>query len=168
MGMRFKVLISIILIVSLVLLGCATNKENYEYKLKKGCLEATIIGIKLDIGRLEGYLKLPDLENREQVLEALSKLKEDLKKYESMKVEDYVLPEPIIIRGFISEPYVEDTIIYLEKQSKSGPFYHAVKVMDDRGSKIVPKEIYEFKIYPVYRRYYPFPDFYVFVESFKK
>ena len=86
--MRFKVLIAIILIVSLVLLGCATNKENYEYKLKKGCLEATIIGIKLDIGRLEGYLKLPDLENREQVVEALSKLKEDLTKYESMKVED--------------------------------------------------------------------------------
>lgn len=166
--MRYKLILALFLIAFILVLGCLPSSENYEKLLKESCIEATIIGIKLDIERLEGYLRLPDLQNRETVEQALKRLYEDLNKYQNMKVEDYTLPEPIKIVGYINEPYTVDSIIYLKEQSKSGPFYHAVKVLKDRGSEIKPKEIYEFTVYPVYRRFYPFEDWYVCVESFKK
>ncbi|PMP67895.1 MAG: hypothetical protein C0189_02345 [Caldisericum exile] len=168
MGVMEKIILTLILSVFVVALGCTKPKGNYTEKLKEGCVEATITGIKLDIGRLENYLVLPDLQNKAQVEAHLSKLYEDLKKYQNMRIEEYALPQPLHIRGYINEPYVVNTIIYLEKQSMSGPFYHAVKVMDDRGAEIKPKEIYEFTIYPLYRRYYPFEDWYVLIESFEK
>ncbi|BAL80365.1 hypothetical protein [Caldisericum exile] len=166
--MRWKIIIVFILLFAITSIGCVSKQENYTDKLKESCIEATITGIKLDIERLEGYLKLPDLKNRSEVEKALSKLYEDLRKYQNMNVKDYELPKPLKIRGYISEPYVVDSIIYLEKQSKSGPFYHAVKVMGDKENDIKPKEIYEFTIYPVYRRYYPFEAWYVLIESFEK
>lgn len=85
-----------------------------------------------------------------------------------MKTQDYVLLEPIKIKGYLGEKYVADSIIYLENQSKSGPFYHAVKILGDRGNEITANKIYTFTIYPVYRRYYPFEDWYVFVSDFEE
>lgn len=137
-------------------------------EIKRGCLEAITTGIKLDIQRLEDYLSLPDLQNRSEVERALTKLKEDLNKYQSMKTNEYILEEPIEIKGYLGEKYVINSIIYLVNQNKSGPFYHAVKVMDDKGEEIIPNEIYTFKVYPVYKRYYPFEAWYVFVSDFKK
>ncbi len=158
------VLIVLLIAMIFALAACKPSTD----EIKQGCIDAAITGIKLDIERLEGYLKLPELDNRNQVEEALSKLKIDLQTYQSMKTQNYVLPEPLKVNGYLGEKYVTDSIIYLENQSKSGPFYHAVEILGDKGNQIIPNQIYTFTIYPVYRRYYPFEDWYVFVSDFEK
>lgn len=163
--MRRNIILTILLVTIVLILGACKPSMD---EIKQGCIDAAIVGIKLDIERLEGYLELPELDNRDKVEEALSKLRIDLQAYQSMKTQDYVLPEPIKIKGYLGEKYVTDSIIYLENQSKSGPFYHAVKILGDRGNEITANKIYTFTIYPVYRRYYPFEAWYVFVSDFEK
>jgi len=162
---KFLSIFLLAVFIASIFFGCTWINET---EIKRECLEAITTGIKLDIQRLEGYLNLSDLQNRSEVESTLIKLKEDLNKYQSIKTNDYVLEESIEIKGYLGEKYVTNSIIYLENQSKSGPFYHAVKVMDDKGEEIVPNEIYTFKVYPVYKRYYPFEAWYVFVSDFEK
>lgn len=144
--------------------GCV---ENSKQEIAKECIEATITGIKIDIQRLEGYLNLDDLEKRNEIEETLQKLKEDLEYFQSISPSSYIPPEPIEVKGSIEEQYTTDTIISLIDQKKSGPFYHIVKVHKDKGKDIIPKNEYSFVIYKVYKRYYPFEAWYVFVKEFK-
>jgi len=160
-----KISIITLILITLFLSGC--SKNSLEMELKKSAIETTIIGIKLDIEKLESYLKLESLENRGAVEEALKKRYEDLEYYQKLDPKNYTLPKPITIRGLIFESYKPNTIIYLEHQSKSGPFYIAVKVFRDQGDKIIPNHIYTFTIYPLYRQYYPFESWYVLVKKFE-
>lgn len=163
-----KIFITLLIIFIAIPLMTTSCSRTDNTEVKQACIDAALSGIKLDIQRLKAYLLQQDLENRQEVESAYKKLEEDLKKYSNMKAEEYELPKPIKIKGYLGESYVPDSIIYLEQQNKSGPFYHAVKIMKNRGSEIVPKEVYTFTVYPVYKRYYPFESWYVFVSDFKK
>ncbi|BAL80788.1 hypothetical protein [Caldisericum exile] len=76
--MRRNIIPTILLVTIVVILGACKPSMN---AIKQGCIGAAIVGIRLDIERLEGYLELPELDNRDKVEEALSKLKIDLQAY---------------------------------------------------------------------------------------
>lgn len=73
--MRHNIILTILLVTIVLILGACKPSMD---EIKQGSIDAAIVGIKLDIERLEGYLELPELDNRDKVEEALSKLKIDL------------------------------------------------------------------------------------------
>ena len=137
--------------------------------LKENCIYAAMSGISTDILRIENWLKNPDNLSKDKIAELnakLSELKNTLKKYETMPVSSYNLPEKREITGWVNEE--GSTLLYSEGMSRSGPFYHIAGIYSGDISILKPKVKYKMVIYLVYPRIYPFPDYYVYVASVEK
>jgi len=146
------------------------NKTDIEY-LKKNCIAAAICGIDLEIVKHQKWIDmrkkgevddkdLPEIEGR------LNRLKADLEKYQKMKLDLYVIPEKREEIAWIStnEPLGDNSILYVENMSMSGPWYHLVGIRGNNYSVIQPDTKYLMNIYLVYPKYYwTMPSYYVYV-----
>lgn len=146
------------------------NKTDIEY-LKKDCIAAAICGIDLEIVKHQKWIdmrkkgevddkNLPEIEGR------LNRLKADLEKYQKMNLDLYVIPENREVKAWISanEPLGDNSILYVENMSMSGPWYHLVGITGNNYSVIQPDTKYLMNIYLVYPKYYwTMPSYYVYV-----
>ncbi|MCD6568852.1 hypothetical protein J7K70_01750 [bacterium] len=141
---------------------------------KKALVNAAIRGIELDIKRIQKWLEAPEEELTEGALRRkdlefrLSQLESELKKYKNMRLQDYKPPEKRDVVGWVNDACVENTLLHTENMSRSGPFYHIVGIKGGNWSDIKPKVKYKMSIYLVYPRFYPFPDHYIYISSYKQ
>ena len=142
--------------------------------LKEACINATIRGIELDIERCQEWLKLPEeeltegAEPREKIESRLNQLKAELEKYKNIQLQDYKLPEKREVIGWVNQPCKENTILQIEGMTRSGPFYHVVGVKGDNYGIIKPQIKYQITIYLVYPRYYPFSNYYIYINNWEQ
>ncbi len=153
------------------------------------CLEATIRAIDMEMAKYNMWLKNANGSNKEMYQKALKYLKDEKQKYEQMKPEDYKIgsafrripgvtigsyrgplppePKPVVLE----EAWVRGTlpgIIDYKGMSRSGPFYIVVGVKGGNLGAIKPGIHYRMKLQPIMPESYPFPSFYVCVESFEE
>lgn len=149
-------------------------KTDIEY-LKKDCIAATIRGIESEIVKHQKWIEMRkkgevnDIDLLE-IEDRLKRLKADLEKYQKMRIDLYELPEKIETKAWISanEPLGEDSILYIENMSKSGPWYHLVGIRGNNYNVIQPDTKYLMTIYLVYHRYYwTMPSYYVYIYEYK-
>jgi len=146
------------------------NKTYIEY-LKKDCIAAAICGIDLEIVNHQKWIDMHkkgevDGEDLPEIGGRLNRLKADLEKYQKMKLDHYVIPEKRVEIAWISanEPLGDNSILYVENMSMSGPWYHLVGIRGNNYSVIQPDTKYLMNIYLVYPRYYwTMPSYYVYV-----
>lgn len=150
------------------------NEITPEISLKIDLIQATIRAIEAEIRRFTS--RVPPEPEKARALEA------DLERFKKMKPEDYPLngakPDPFKEPGVIMPPVVEEVeiaslpelgkLLYLTKQSKSGPFFHVAGIAKDAMIELKPdaKPPFKAKIYLVFRREYfaMIKDYYVYVE----
>ena len=140
-----------------------------ENMLKENCIYAAMNGILADVNRIKVWLKNSDNLGKDKINELkanLSELNNMLEKYKTMPVSQYNLPEKREIIGWINEK--GSTLLYSERMSRSGPFYHIAGIYSGTLNELEPKVKYKMTIYLVHRRIYPFPDYYVYVASVEK
>ena len=164
--MRIKV--CILLVISCFVFKCETEDKNDDIlNLKKECINAAIIGIELDIERLELRLGNDD-EDSLEIKSQLIILVDDLQVYQNQisNPETYQLPENIeLSRAWIQTTCQINTLLEFDGQTKSGPFYHITGIKDSDFSSIIPDSLYHIFMYLVYPRYYPFQDVYVYIHK---
>ena len=153
------------------------------------CLNATIKAIKMEISKYNTWLQTANDSNKESYQNAIEYLQEELKKYESMKPEDYKVgsafhyipgitigsygrrhlpkPDPVELKEAWSRGNLPGIIDY-KGMSRSGPFYIVVGVKGGDFSAIKPGIHYRMKLVPIMPESYPFPSNYVCVESFEE
>lgn len=156
--------------------------ENID-ELKVKCIEAALQGISLDrqtfLNGIENYDQAHVSDGTisiEEMRSRLAKLEEDLNKYKNIKLDSYQLPEKMILVAWIAyDEARENTQIHFEHQMRSGPFYHFTGINGDNYNIIEtnsdlwePKNKYVMTIHLVYPRYYPFPNYYIYIDSLKK
>lgn len=131
---------------------------NETMKLKEACLAATITAIELEIKRHELVYEMQPKPTGAapltNFLQDLDVLKADLSKYKAMKAENYFLPQKVTVTGWVSEKAADDSILYVDGMSKSGPWYHLAGVLDGYYGIMEPEKKYEVTFYPVYPRSY--------------
>ncbi|MEF3244504.1 MAG: hypothetical protein K6343_00760 [Caldisericaceae bacterium] len=173
-----KVILVVIILIVIILLGLLINQlvkintaSSRITSLKKGCIQATIKAIELEIEKHQKWLEIPDEElspgavPKEEIKAHLKNLQADLEKYKNMKVEDYTLPQKLEVVADINE-LKEGDLLEIEGLSRSGPFYHVVGIVGDDYTA-VKKGKYILTLYLVYPRYYPFTSFYVYIADYK-
>lgn len=137
----------------------AGAQEPDDNRLKKACLSATVQAIDTEIERYQVWLKqTEDPKQKAEFEKEMACLTEDNKKYQSMALDKYELPKKLLLTG-----RYEGQILF-DGQSRSGPFYHVIT----SATKLKTGEKYAFEIYLVYRRSYPFPNYYVYVVKAEK
>jgi hypothetical protein len=126
--------------------------------VKQGCLKATITAIKMEIERCQRWIgqrtNNPDAEDLPALKEELGKLQDDLKKYQKMKVHDYELPSKTVIKAWVGETAKDGSILYVDRMTKSGPWYHLAGIVGDDYSVLPPDVRSTVTFYPVYKRSY--------------
>jgi len=172
-----KVLLVVIILIVIVLLGLLIERlvvhtaSSRIMSLKRGCIQATIKAIELEIERHQKWLEIPEEElspgatPKEEIEARLKNLQADLEKYKNMKVEDCTLPEKLEVVADVTK-LKEGDFLEIEGLSRSGPFYHVVGIVGDDYTA-VKKGKYNLTLYLVYPRYYPFPSFYVYIADYK-
>ena len=132
------------------------SKQNTDLNQKKVCLENTIKAITYEINSAKERKDSAYLDN----------LSKDLDYYKSISADTYS-PKIAHFIGKIPYPCEKDQIIMLENMSRSGPFYHVIGYY--RGcEEMKGDKKYNITACILYRRYYPFPDYYVYVLDYKE
>ena len=175
--------IAILLILIAMVSSLLFADDTVIMDLKKSCVAAAQRGIELDIQQTKENIKYlqehpignpPD--SLPKTLTWLEELEGELKKYKSINLSDYKLPEKREIVGWIKEPC--RTSISFEGKSRSGPFYDIAGIKgndfsvlkpDRSGYPDTPKIKYKMSIYLVYRRKNgPLGgSYYVYVDSYE-
>lgn len=174
--MRKKLLINSICflaISSFFLLYSEAQYENGDEILKGNCITAAIRGIKLEIDRNKGWLeyakKRQETERIEKINERLMHLERELSKYKNMPLENFILPKKIETIAWIKEECCENSILYIEQMSRSGPWYHITGIKGNNLSIIQPNTNYLITFYLVYPREYAWmPSYYVYIDEISK
>lgn len=156
---------------------------------KKLCLAATVTAIKLEIANFERWKQNREQSNSQNNLAELQKsldiLNADLKKYQDMNADDYILPgNEIITDDFFTDRFTpqkisstawvenkadKNSILYVNGMSKSGPWYHLAGIAGNDFSVLQPNKHYQLVFYTVYEHYYfNMPSAYVCVVEIKK
>lgn len=145
---------------------------NYE------CVNSKIKGIEIDIGRCENWLSnqgIPD-DKKESLKDSLAVLQKELEKANKLKIkiethkiksDSLIFTDSLWVRGTINSKFEPGIMITYDKMSRSGPFYHIAGI-NSLLSSPEPTRRYDFLIYVVQTRMYPFPDFYVYLKDFKE
>lgn len=136
--------------------------------LKNACLSATITAIHLEMDRYQRWMDFRkqqgDQKGIAQLQESLDALHEDLIKFETMDSQDFVLPEKYSEVAWAQGKARTDSILYVEKMSKSGPWYHLAGIWGDDYTLLQPNEKYKVNIYKVYpRNYWGMDSAYVYI-----
>ena len=165
--MRVKFIIITLLILPFILKCEKEDKNDNIIELKKSCINAAIIGIELDIERhliwLENYSK-----DTFEINARLIVLEENLTKYQNLlsHPDSYQLPEKYeLAEAWINTTCQENISLQFTGQTRSGPFYHISGIKDNDYEAIHPDKIYYVVLYPVYTRYYPFQDSYIYIHK---
>lgn len=161
---QFNKAIAVLLITgAIVLAGAGLNSCFAQDKLqdeivKQACLKATITAIKMEIGRCQRWIgqriNHPDAEDLPALKEELAKLQADLDKYQKMKASDYQLSTPTATKAWVGEPAKDGSILYTDRMTKSGPWYHLAGIVGDDYSVLRPDVRRTVTFYPVYKRSY--------------
>lgn len=144
------------------------------FELKQACIQAAIRGIELEIERYQGWIDLRkqgavEASNLPELEAELKALNEELETYQALRPEDYTLPEKIQTTCWVEDQAAENSILYVEGMSRSGPWYHLAGIVGNDFSVLKPHKRYTATIYPVYTRSYFFmPSAYVYVAELKK
>lgn len=193
-----KLFVSFFTVCFLIFFNCSSRSSSYILsptkdiilsptenmdELKGKCIDAAIRGILLDRQKFINWIKNYDQANvtegavsLEEMHNQLARLEEDLNKYKNINPDSYQLPEKKILVAWIAyDEAGENTQIHFEHQTRSGPFYHITGINGDNYNIITtnsdlgePKNKYVMTIYLVYPRYYPLPNYYVYIDSLKK
>lgn len=146
------------------------NKLNDSLQFKRACLSSTVKAIQLEIERYEVWIENAKLQkNSEKELEyqiTIDSLKKDLNTFQKMKDSDYVLPlkrsvfsypsnirftpQLITTTAWVEEAATDNTVLYVEGMSKSGPWFHLAGIVENDYSVLKPKVKYKITFYTVY------------------
>lgn len=143
--------------------------ENFQQSdLRKQCLSATITAINLEIDRYQRWIDFRKQQGEQKDLAelqaSLAALEVDLEKYLAMDAEAYVLPEKVDTVAWTGDTPGNDSVLYVEGMSKSGPWYHLVGVAGGEFATLQSNTRYHMSLYPVYpRSYWGMSSAYVFI-----
>jgi len=142
--------------------------------LNKGCLQATIDALNLEIARVQGWIDLRKQgtvqDNALPGFEAdLKALQADLQRYGAMAPADYQVPEPnMLVIWFEEDSPALNSIVYFDGLSRSGPWYHLAGVPGNDFTVLKPRTRYAATFYKVYpRSYFHMPSSYVYLAEWK-
>ena len=142
-------------------------KSNEE--LKKGCIQAALQGIKLEIQRNKGWLEHADKDRRNQIENRIKQLENDSVKYETINIDKYEIPAKLDKEVWFSGPCNENEILYFDGITKSGPWYHVTGIRGNDYQVIKPNARYLMSFYLVYpREYWSMESYYVYIDQFKE
>lgn len=163
------------------------NKQTDSLLLKKTCLSATVKAIQLEINRYQGWIDYAKQQNdsSKQVdyQITLDSLKKDLNKFQQMSADEYVLPQrqkahsslfnndsyPKLLtrKAWVEETAADNTVLFVEGMSKSGPWFHLTGIVGNNYSVLKPNKKYYITLCIVYpRNYWNMISDYVCVISF--
>lgn len=146
----------------------SSNTEGDE-QLKQVCIETAVCGIKQEIKRHQQWIEGKVGKEQEQFKQHLSELKGDLEKFQNLKLEDYEIPQKLEVTAWVNSPASENSILYFEGLTRSGPWYHICGIKGDDYSVLEPDTQYLITIYLVYPRYYWHMDsWYVYINEYKE
>jgi two-component SAPR family response regulator len=166
--------------------------ENHQNDVKNACLSATITAIQLETARVQQWVDLRKKQGSTNELatmqEMLRKLHVDMKKYQVMNVNDYLLPNktdtiddvdalfsntfvPLRIEtiAWVEDKPAENSILYVENMTKSGPWYHIAGIMEGDYTRLQPNIKYHVVFYTIYKRsYWNMSDSYICITEINK
>jgi hypothetical protein len=139
-------------------------------ELKKGCLTATVTAIQLEVSRYQRWIDLRKQQGDQKgvavLQESLRALQADLDKYTAMDAKEYVLPARVETVAWVEGKPGNDTIVYVEGMSKSGPWYHLAGIQGGDYAALQPGAKQQLNLYAVYGRSYGgMSSAYVFVDN---
>lgn len=171
--------ISMVLVICLTIFftaGCfaeAVDETAQQRELKRECLSATMTAIKLEMDRYQKWLDLRKQQGDTQAVakleQTLTLMRNDLEKYRNMAVDDYILPEKVFLTAGIGNEPGENSLLYIDMMSRSGPFYHVAGITGGDYGILQPETPYNmvfFKVYP--RNYWHMQSDYVYIASLEK
>lgn len=150
-----------------------TGKSPTGKSLKQACVEASICAIELEIKRHQNWI---DQREKEAIDDGeidlingrLDSLNIDLEKLKNTRLDDYEVPAKLQLKAWVREPVYQNSILYIEDMTRSGPWYHIVGIKGDEYSVIKPKNKYLMTIYLVCPRYYwGMPSYYVYIDDYE-
>jgi len=142
-------------------------KSNEE--LKKGCIQAALQGIKLEIQRNKGWLEHADKDRRNQIENRIKQLENDSVKYETINIDKYEIPAKLDNEVWFQGPCNENEILHFDGITKSGPWYHVTGIRGNDYQVIKPNARYLMSFYLVYpREYWSMESYYVYIDQFKE
>ncbi len=119
--------------------------------LKSACRAAAIKAVKLEMSRAQA-------KNIRETLAA------DLEKLQKLSDADYTLPEKVVETVWVQEKADDNTILYVNGMSRSGPWYHLSGIAGGDYARMKPGVKYTATYYKVYpRTYWHMPSSYVCV-----
>ena len=174
--MKNKYLAGVMILITVCLFhlgsGWAEGEASSEVNLKKACIKAAIRGIKLEIAQCQKWIdlreqkKVDDTDSLPGLKADLLLLQADLQKYQAMKLEDYKLPEKVKSNAWVEGNPVENSILYVDGMSRSGPWFHLTGITGDDYGILKPETKYQAPFYKVYpRNYFQLASCYVYVSS---
>ena len=122
---------------------------------KEACLAATIRAIELEMGRA-------------QAKPIRERLQRDLAEYRAKAAADYTLPEKIVETAWVETAAGDNTSLYVENMTKSGPWYHLAGIVGGDYGQLKPQTkatVAYYKVYP--RAYWHMASAYVCVAEVK-
>ena len=108
---------------------------------KEACLAATSRAIELEMGRA-------------QAKPIRERLQRDLAEYRAKAAADYTLPEKIVETAWVETAAGDNTSLYVENMTKSGPWYHLAGIVGGDYGQLKPQTKYTVSYYKVYPRAY--------------
>lgn len=115
--------------------------------LKKTCLQATITAIKMELSHYKGGI---NQKNNSEESSKVKALKDDLEEYQKMDVSDYTLPYKMVSTMWVESEAKNGSLLYVERMSKSGPWYPLAGIVGDDYSILQPGMKKEVVFYAVY------------------
>ncbi|HEX2928059.1 MAG TPA: hypothetical protein VHP38_17680 [Ruminiclostridium sp.] len=156
--------------------GCfaeAVDETAAQTELKQACLSATVTAIELEIDRYQKWIDLRKQQGDTQACGELEKslalLRADLEKYRSMAVDDYILPEKVVCTAWVEDKPGVNSLLYIDRMLKSGPFYHLAGITGGDYSRLQPGTRYNMTFYKIFpRSYWNMESDYVYISSVDK
>lgn len=126
--------------------------------LQERCLAAARTAVRLEIERHRRWLAFRmnqgDEAGAAALRQSLAALEADLARYSAMSAADYVLPAAVETIAWVGEEPGENSVLYVEGMSRSGPWYHLAGVGGGGYEALPPNIKQKLRFYPVYPRSY--------------
>lgn len=136
----------------------AVDTAAQQAELKQACISATITAIQLETDRHQKWLEMRrtqgDTQGVRELEQTIAQLQADLEKYRNMAVDDYILPEKVVVPAWVQNPAGEGVLLYVDGMTKSGPFYHLTGIKDGNYAVLAPNDRYNVTFYRLYPRSY--------------
>lgn len=132
--------------------------EDGQAALQRGCLQATITAVRLEIDRHQRWIHFHqqqgDHSGTAQLEECLATLQKDLARYLVMDAADFILPDKVTAGAKVEGAAKPDAVLQVDGMGKNGPWYHIAGIAGDDYGKLLPNMHYDVSFYKVYPRSY--------------